>query len=82
MQVSKTKEALGFASTKALGQRKAGCKHWNGKVGQLHIPSYRIALTMALIQERPLWRTPHPSFLEPCPSFYPGVPCKSRASPR
>ena len=39
-------------------------------------------LDEALIQERPLWRLLHPSFLEPCPFFYPGVPCKSRASPR
>ena len=81
MQVSKAKEALGFATTKALGQKKQDASTGMAKRAASHSFIWD-CLDEALIQERPLWRLPHPSFLEPCPSFYPGVSCKSRASPR
>lgn len=66
---------------KGLGTEKAGCKHWNGKVGQLHIPSSGIALTRHLYR-RGLFGDSPPLLSGALSLFYPGVPCKSRASPR
>ena len=52
---------------KGSGTEKAGCKHWNGKERQLHIPSSGIALTRHLYRRGLFGDSSTPPFWSPVP---------------
>ena len=66
MQVSKAKEALGFASTRVWG-RKSRMQALEWQKGQLHIPSSGIALMRHLYRRGLFGDSPTPPFWSPAP---------------
>lgn len=79
MQVSKAKEALGFASTKALGQKKQDASTGMAKRAASHSFIWD-CLDEALIQERPL-ETPPPFLSGALPLFLPRCLLQEQSKP-